>query len=149
MKKFLGIILCLVAFSSASMIGLDALGEEQTLGGMASMAGRGFAGSAKTGEAEGLSVTNPARMAFDTKVVFNLNFLLEFYTAERHGDSYFTKNLAMPSFNLSFPMGDFGAFGVSLWQHYSSVMREEISDSASSADQQQGHYGLRGRLLGD
>ena len=134
MKKILGLIVCLVAFTQASMIGLDALGEEQTAGGSVAAAGRGFAGGAKTGEAEGLSVTNPARMAFDTKVVFNLNFLLEFYTAERHGDSYFTKNLAMPSFNLSFPMGDFGAFGVSLWQHYSSVIREEISDSASSAE---------------
>jgi long-chain fatty acid transport protein len=134
MKKILGLIVCLVAFTQASMIGLDALGEEHVVGGSAAAAGRGYAGGAKTGEAEGLSVTNPARMAFDTKVVFNLNFLLEFYTAERHGDSYFTKNLAMPSFNLSFPMGDFGAFGVSLWQHYSSVIREEISDSASSAE---------------
>lgn len=134
MKKILGLIVCLVAFTQASMIGLDALGEEQTVGGSVAAAGRGFAGGAKTGESEGLSVTNPARMAFDTKVVFNLNFLLDLYTAEAHGKSYFTKNIAMPSFNLSFPMGDFGAFGVSLWQHYSSVIREEISDSALSAN---------------
>ena len=134
MKKILGLIACLAAFTQASMIGLDALGEEHVVGGSAAAAGRGFAGGAKTGESEGLSVTNPARMAFDTKVVFNLNFLMDFYTAESHGDSYFTKTLAMPSFNLSFPMGDFGAFGVSLWQHYSSLIREEVSDSASSAE---------------
>ena len=62
MKKFLSILLCFSAVSFASMIGLDALGEEQTLGGMASMAGRGYAGSAKTGEAEGISLMNPARI---------------------------------------------------------------------------------------
>ena len=75
MKKFLGLILLFAAFASASMIGLDALGEEQTAGGSAGAAGRGFAGGAKTGEAEGFVMTNPARIAFDTKVVFNLNFL--------------------------------------------------------------------------
>ena len=69
MKKFLGIVLCCAICASASMIGIDALGEEQTIGGSAGAAGRGFAGGAKTGEAEGFLVTNPARMAFDTKVV--------------------------------------------------------------------------------
>lgn len=116
------------------MIGIDALGEEHVVGGSAGAAGRGFAGGAKTGEAEGLVVTNPARMAFDTKVVFNLNFLMDLYSAESHGESYFTKNIAMPSFNLSFPMGDFGALGLSLWQHYSSMLREEVSDSVTQAN---------------
>lgn len=134
MKKLFGLILCFAAFASASMIGLDALGEEQTLGGSAGAAGRGFAGGAKTGEAEGFVVTNPARMAFDSKVVFNLNFLVDMFTAEEHGDSYFSQNIAMPSFNLSFPMGDYGALGVSLWQHYSSFVREEISDTVYYAD---------------
>lgn len=134
MKKILGLIVCLAALSQASMIGIDALGEEHVVGGSAGAAGRGFAGGAKTGEAEGLVVTNPARMAFDTKVVFNLNFLMDLYSAESHGESYFTKNIAMPSFNLSFPMGDFGALGLSLWQHYSSMLREEVSDSVTQAN---------------
>ena len=134
MKKFLGLILCCAAFASASMIGIDALGEEQIAGGSAAAAGRGFAGGAKTGEAEGLSVINPARMAFDTKVVFNLNFLMDMYAIELHSDSYFTSNISMPSFNLSFPMGDFGAFGVSLWQHYASSIRESVVDTLSHAD---------------
>lgn len=134
MKKFLGIVLFCAVCASASMIGIDALGEEQIVGGSAAAAGRGFAGGAKTGEAEGLVVTNPARMAFDTKVVFNLNFLLDFYTAEAHGDNYFTKNISMPSFNLSFPMGPFGAMGLSLWQHYSSTIRESVSDTVTKAD---------------
>ena len=134
MKKFLGIVLCFAICASASMIGIDALGEEQTVGGSAAAAGRGFAGGAKTGEAEGFLVTNPARMAFDTKVVFNLNFLMDFNTAESDGDSYFTKNISMPSFNLSFPMGDFGAFGASLWQHFSSTLRESVSDTLTNSD---------------
>ena len=116
------------------MIGIDALGEEHIVGGSAAAAGRGFAGGAKTGEAEGLVVTNPARMAFDTKVVFNLNFLLDLYSIENHNDSYFTQNISMPSFNLSFPMGAFGAIGLSLWQHYSSTIREEVSDTTNRAD---------------
>ena len=86
MKKFLGVLLCFSALASASMIGLDALGEEQTLGGMTSMAGRGFAGSAKTGEAEGVSLANPARIAFDSKVVFNINFLMEYISIEKSSE---------------------------------------------------------------
>ena len=134
MKKLFCIVFLFAGLASASMIGLDALGEEQSLGGTASAAGRGFAGGAKTGDAEGFVVTNPARMAFDTKVVFNLNFLMQFYAAENHGKTYSTNEISMPSFNLSFPMGDFGALGVSLWQRYSSSINEEISDSASSAE---------------
>ena len=134
MKKFLGLILLFAAFASASMIGLDALGEEQTAGGSAGAAGRGFAGGAKTGEAEGFVMTNPARIAFDTKVVFNLNFLMELYSAESHGQSYFTESISMPSFNLSFPMGSFGALGLSLWQSYSSSLLEEVQDSVHNAD---------------
>jgi long-chain fatty acid transport protein len=134
MKKLFGLIVFLAAFASASMIGVDALGEEQTVGGSAGAAGRGFAGGAKTGEAEGFVVTNPARIAFDTKVVFNLNFLMEFYSAESHGQSYFNEGISMPSFNLSFPMGDFGALGLSLWQSYSSSFSEEVLDSARNAD---------------
>ena len=134
MKKFLVLILCCAICASASLIGIDALGEEQIVGGSAAAAGRGFAGGAKTGEAEGLSVVNPARMAFDTKVVFNLNFLLDLYTIESHGKDFFTKNIAMPSFNLSFPMGDYGTFGLSLWQHYSTSIRESVSDTATNSD---------------
>ena len=128
MKKFISALLCVSSFSFASMIGLEAMGQEQIAGGSAAMAGRGFAGNAKTGDAEGVSVVNPARQAFDTKVVLNLNFLLEVSTADR-SNSHFTKtNLSMPSMNLSFPMGDFGAFGVSLWQHYAASMREDFEN---------------------
>ena len=77
MKKFLLALSVFSGYAFSSMIGIDALGEEQVLGGTASAAGRGFAGNAKTGDAEGLSVVNPARFAFDTKVVFNLNIAME------------------------------------------------------------------------
>ena len=59
MKKFILSLFVFSACSFASVIGLDALGEEQIAGGMASTAGRGYAGGAKTGDAEGLSVMNP------------------------------------------------------------------------------------------
>ena len=128
MKKFVSTLLFAVGFSSASMIGLEALGQEQIAGGSAAMAGRGFAGNAKTGDAEGVSVVNPARQAFDTKVMLNLNFLLDVSTADRSNSHYTRSGLSMPSMNLSFPMGDFGTLGVSLWQHYSASIREDIDN---------------------
>ena len=134
MNKLLCLILCAACLASASMLGIDALGEENSLGGMANTAGRGFAGGAKTGDAEGASVVNPARMAFDTKVVFNLNFLIDMTTAESDKSTYSTTNISLPSLNFSFPMGTFGAIGLSLWQHYASNMEEDVQDSASRMD---------------
>ena len=128
MKKFISALLCVSSFSFASMIGLEAMGQEQIAGGSAAMAGRGFAGNAKTGDAEGVSVVNPARQAFDSKVALNLNFLLDVSTADRSKSHYTKTNLSMPSMNLSFPMGDFGTFGVSLWQHYAGSMREDFEN---------------------
>ncbi|MBO7413520.1 MAG: hypothetical protein J6U20_07645 [Fibrobacter sp.] len=134
MNKLLCFILCAACMASASLLGIDALGEEQVLGGMVNAAGRGFAGGAKTGDAEGVSVVNPARIAFDTKVVFNLNFFIDMTTAESDESTYSTTNISLPSFNFSFPMGSLGAVGLSLWQHYASNMDEDVSDSASGMD---------------
>jgi len=134
MKKFILSLFVFSACSFASVIGLDALGEEQIAGGMASTAGRGYAGGAKTGDAEGLSVMNPARNAFDTKVVFNVNFLLEMVDLKDHGNDFGVNNITMPSFNLSFPMGGFGAMGVALWQSYSSYVDEEVSGEQNSIE---------------
>ena len=128
MKKFISVLLCASCFSFASMIAPDAIGEEQIAGGTAAMAGRGFAGNAKTGDIEGVSVVNPARQAFDTKVVLNLNFLLGVSTVTRSNVDFTKTSISMPSMNLSFPMGDFGTIGVSLWQHYASSIREDIED---------------------
>ena len=141
MNKLLCFILVLACLASASMLGMDALGEEQTLGGAVNAAGRGFAGGAKTEEAEGASVVNPARMAFDTKVVFNLNFFIDMTTAEGDKSTYSTTNIGLPSFNFSFPMGTFGAMGLSLWQHYSSSMDEKVKDSVSRMDAQVKYQG--------
>ena len=56
MKKFLLALSVFSGYAFSSMIGIDALGEEQVMGGTTSAAARGFAGNAKTGDAEGLSV---------------------------------------------------------------------------------------------
>ena len=134
MKKCLMLVGMCAGLSFASMIGLEALGEENVLGGTASAASRGFAGGAKAGDAEGLSVVNPARLAFDTKVVFNLNFLMEMDQASKDGDQFSVNKLSLPSLNLSFPMGVWGAMGLSLWQHYSSTLKEEDTDVKSESD---------------
>jgi long-chain fatty acid transport protein len=128
MKKFISVLLCVSSFSFASMIGLEALGQEQIAGGSAAMAGRGFAGNAKTGETEGVSVVNPARQAFDSKVSFNLNFLLDVSTADRSNSHFTNTNVSLPSMNLTFPMNDFGTLGFALWQHYSAALREDIEN---------------------
>jgi long-chain fatty acid transport protein len=134
MKKFLLALSVFSGYAFSSMIGLEALGEEQVMGGTASAAGRGFAGNAKTGDAEGLSVVNPARLAFDAKVVFNLNFAMEMEDARNKGHHYSLSNMSMPSFNLSFPMGSFGAMGLSRWQHYSSSFSEESKNQEIGSD---------------
>ena len=134
MKKLISALLCVSGFSFASMIGVDALGEEQIAGGSAAMAGRGFAGNAKTGDVEGVSVVNPARQAFDKKVVLNLNFLLNVTSVSRSSSSFTTSGVSMPSMNLSFPMNDFGTLGVSLWQHYASSIREDVHNEKEKWD---------------
>lgn len=134
MKKLLAVLCVCAGFSFGSMIGLEALGEEQVLGGTASAAGRGYAGSAKTGDAEGLSLVNPARFAFDTKVVFNLNFSMEMDGAHKDGSHYTVTDFELPSLNLSFPMSAWGTMGLSLWQHYASSLKEDYSDKTSSSD---------------
>ena len=134
MRKFLLALGVFSSFAFSSMIGLDAMGEENVMGGTASAAGRGFAGNAKTGDAEGLSVVNPARLAFDAKVVFNLNFSMELDGA-RNGDTHYSySSLSMPSFNLSFPMGSFGAMGLSLWQHYAASFEDEYKNKETLAN---------------
>ena len=134
MKKFLVALCALAGFSFGSMIGMEALGEEQVQGGTASAAGRGFSGNAKTGDAEGLSLVNPARFAFDTKVVFNLNFAMEMTEARKDGSHYTLNSLSLPSFNLSFPMSDWGTMGVSLWQHYASSLKEDYTANSSKVE---------------
>lgn len=134
MKKIVLVLLGLAVCGFASVIGLDAIGEEQMAGGVAATAGRGYAGGAKTGDAEGLSLLNPARNAFDTKVVFNVNFLMEWVALESHGDNFGVNGISMPSFNLSFPMGGFGSMGVSLWQSYSSNIDEEVGGGKKSIE---------------
>lgn len=53
MKKFLMLLGMCAGLSFASMIGLEALGEENVLGGTASAAGRGFAGGPRRGTPKG------------------------------------------------------------------------------------------------
>lgn len=134
MRRIVLVLLCLAVCGFASVIGLDAIGEEQIAGGVASTAGRGYAGGAKTGDAEGLSLLNPARNAFDTKVVFNVNFLMEWVALESHEDNFGVNSVSMPSFNLSFPMGSFGAMGLGLWQSYSSNIDEEVGGNNNSIE---------------
>lgn len=133
MKKIL--IFFLVISSSAlagSMLGLDALGKEDVAGATAAIAGRGFAGGAKTGD--GLSLMNPSALAFEDNVSFSATMDYEMTSAESGEDSYVSNTMTLPSLYLSFPMGSFGAFALGISQRYASTLEMESEDSLKNQD---------------
>lgn len=133
MKKLLALLSLLVASSFAgSMLGLDALGKEDFAGATGAVAGHGFAGGAKTGD--GVVMGNPSNLAFEDKVSFSVTLDYELTEAEKSDYAYKNSSLNIPSFYLSFPLGDFGALALGISQHYSSNLDVKSSDSSRSQD---------------
>lgn len=131
MKRILSLLLMVAATSFAgSMMGLDALGKEDINGATGAIAGRGYAGGAKTGD--GVALTNPSNLAFEEKVSFSVTADYELTEAEKGKHSYANSSLTIPSFYLSFPMGDFGALALGISQHYTSNLDLESSDSTTA-----------------
>ncbi len=133
MKTLLFALGCLFTVSSyaSSVMGLDALGAEDVSGASAAIAGSGYAGNAKASE-EGVSMMNPARLAYNKNVSFSANLSYQMVSASVKNGSLGTQSITIPSFYLAFPMGQFGAFSLGLWQHYSSNIKLELSDSLNS-----------------
>lgn len=133
MKKFFALLSLLVATSFAgSMIGLDALGKEDLVGATGAVAGHGFAGGAKTGD--GVVMINPSNLAFEEKVSFSVTLDYELTEADKSDLHYANSSLNIPSFYLSFPLGDFGAFALGVSQHYSSNLDIKSSDDKIAQD---------------
>lgn len=127
MKKLLSLMLSVVAVSFAgSMMGLDALGKEDPVGATGAIAGHGYAGGAKTGD--GYVMINPSNLAFEERVSFAVTGDYEVTQADA-GKTYTNSTLNIPSFYLSFPIGDFGALALGISQHYSSNLDVESKDS--------------------
>ncbi|MBR2198369.1 MAG: hypothetical protein IJ909_08160, partial [Fibrobacter sp.] len=59
---------------------------------------------------------------------------MEMTEARKDGSHYTLNSLSLPSFNLSFPMSDWGTMGVSLWQHYASSLKEDYSSNGSKVE---------------
>lgn len=133
MRSFLLTFSCFLAVSSfaSSIMGLDALGSDDINGASAAMAGSGYAGNAKTSEAD-VSMINPARLAYNKKVSFSANISYQMVSAATKEGSFGSSSITIPSFYLAFPIDKFGAFSLGLWQHYSSDFDVELSDSAAS-----------------
>ncbi len=120
--KYFGLFLffAVVSAHAVSLIGLDALGQGND--------GARF-GNAKT--EEGLSVVNPARLAFEKKVSFSAVVNYELAVATSGENTITSNNVEIPSLAFIFPLGSFGAFSVGIWQHYSANMKTSVTDSAS------------------
>jgi len=133
MRSLLFILGCLFTVSSyaSSIMGLDALGAEDVSGASAAIAGSGYAGHAKASD-EGVSMVNPARLAYNRNVSFSANLSYQMVSASVKNGSLGSQSISIPSFYLAFPMGQFGAFSLGLWQHYSSNYRAELNDSLNS-----------------
>ena len=133
MKKIL-MFLCAFSWSAfaGSMLGLEAIGKEDVSQATAAIAGRGFAGGAKTGD--GLVLVNPSNLAFEENVSFSATIDYEVTSAESNDDSFLSSTMTIPSLYLSFPMGSFGAFALGISQRYSSSLDMEAEDSLSAQD---------------
>ncbi|MDR1760348.1 MAG: hypothetical protein LBR60_07465 [Fibrobacter sp.] len=120
--KYFGLLLFFAAVSAhaVSLIGTDALGQGND--------GARF-GNAKT--EEGLSMVNPARLAFERKVSFSAVVNYEVAVATKGDDTYASDNVEIPSLAFIFPLGRFGALSVGVWQHYSANMSTSVTDSSN------------------
>ena len=128
-NSLFAVLVLIICSQAASLIGLEALGKSND-GLSAPFLGRGNAGHAKTGD--GLSLWNPAILAFEEKVSFVADISYETVAASNGDVSYSTTSFDIPSLMLSFPLGRFGAIAVGVVQEYSSNLRVEVSDSSTS-----------------
>lgn len=129
-KSLFSVLLFVIAANSASLIGLDALGKS-TDGASPATLGRGYSGGAKTGD--GYVQWNPSNLAFEEKVSFTANISYEGVVASKHGNSYSTSSIDIPSIALIFPMKSFGALSLGIIEQYTSNMSEEVNDSSKTS----------------
>ncbi|NLB63108.1 MAG: hypothetical protein GX801_03250 [Fibrobacter sp.] len=116
-QKFSFVFLCIASgvMASASFIGIESLGSDNFTGNAADM-GRGNSGHSRT--QEGISLQNPARLAFDRKTSFMVSLDYQgFYQSSANMGRDGTK---LSSFALGFPLGAFGAIGLGMWEVYSN-----------------------------
>lgn len=132
MRYFLLALGCALTITSqaSSMMGLEALGSEDVSGASAAIAGSGYAGNAKASE-EGVSMLNPARLAYASNVSFSVNLFYQMTSASVEKGSLASQSMTIPSFYLAFPMGNWGALSLGLWQHYSSDFKTELKDTVT------------------
>ncbi|MDR2731929.1 MAG: hypothetical protein LBB36_01790 [Fibromonadaceae bacterium] len=106
---------------AASLIGMDALGLEQSPQN-AAMVRNGFA------------PMNPAANAFENKTKFGTTIHYEHTSAQKGNSSIPLNSFTMPSFSMVLPMGFLGTFGIGFEQKFFASNRLELIDPAQDAN---------------
>lgn len=117
----LPLVLAATSVHAASLLGMEALGQENTPRGGSTIR-------------KGYSYLNPALLAWEDKTTFSALIAFENVTAEQDGQSVSVQSFNVPSLSMGVPLGFLGAIGVGLQQRYAVDNRIEYSDSAAGQD---------------
>lgn len=113
----LSLLLASVAVPAASMLGLEAIGQENSPRGGAVIR-------------EGYSYLNPALLAWEDKTSFSAVLAFDQDFASNGGSAISSESFGVPSMSMAIPMGFLGSIGLGLHQHYTSDAQIESGDSA-------------------
>ncbi len=117
----LPVLLLAAATQANSLIGLEALGQENTPRGGAAIR-------------HGYSYLNPAIMAWEDKTSFGASIVFD-QTLAKSGDHSLTQtSFGVPDISMAVPLGFMGSIGVGLHQLYVTDNELEFSDSAQGYD---------------
>jgi len=122
------LLLCAVSGQAASLMGMEALGQENTQRGGATIR-------------KGYSYLNPALLAWEDKTTFNAQLRFENATASESGSSLSAQSFSVPSLSMGLPLGFLGAVGIGLQQHYTVDNLIEYSDSSTGIDEKLEYQG--------
>jgi hypothetical protein len=120
-NSFFAVFSIVCASHGASLIGVDALGMDQSPQN-ATVIRSGFAPQ------------NPAINAFETKTKFGATILYEHTEAQKDNYSIPSTFFSVPSLSMVLPLGFLGTLGIGLEQKYFSHNRLELIDAALDAN---------------
>jgi long-chain fatty acid transport protein len=118
---FLAIFLAVCSSHGASLIGVDALGMDQSPQNSAVIK-------------SGFSTQNPAINAFEIKTKFGVTILYEHAEAQKDNYSIPLNFFSVPSLSMILPLGFLGTFGIGLEPKYFANNRLEFIDAELGAN---------------
>jgi long-chain fatty acid transport protein len=120
-NSFFAVLSIVCASYGASLIGVDALGMDQSP-------------QNATVIKSGFTPLNPAINAFETRTKFGATMLYESTTAKKDNYSVQSTFFSVPSLSMVLPLGFLGTFGVGLEEKFFSHNRLELTDAVLNAD---------------